>query len=135
MRTLTLALLRRADGPDLPLLQHAEELALQGQRHLRHLVEEERAAVGDLEEPLLLLVRAGEAALLVAEELALEQVLRHRGAVLADEELVAPARAVVHGGGDELLADAGLPLDEHRHLVSTTLSSCSMSAASPPLCR
>ena len=31
-----------------------------------------------------------------------------------DEELVAPARAVVHRGGDELLADAGLALDEHR---------------------
>ena len=30
------------------------------------------------------------------------------------EELPAPARAVVHGGGDELLSDAGLALDEHR---------------------
>ena len=80
------------------------------------LVEEERPAVGDLEEPLLLLVRAREAPLLVTEQLALEQVLGHRGAVLPDEELVAAARAVVHGGGDELLAHARLPLDEHRHL-------------------
>ena len=52
--------------------------------------------------------------LLVPEQLALEQVLRHGRAVLGDEELRAPARAVVHRGGDELLADARLALDEHR---------------------
>src|SRR6185436_11595342 len=63
----------------------------------------------------LLLVRAGERALLVPEQLALEEALRHRRAVLPDEELVAPPRAVVDGRGDELLAGAGLALDEHRH--------------------
>ena len=96
MRTLTRFSCVAPIGADLPLLERAEELRLERERHLRHLVEEERPAVGDLEEPLLLLVRAGEAALLVPEELALEQVLGHRGAVLADEELVAAARAVVH---------------------------------------
>ena len=63
--------------------------------------------------PFFSCVGAGERALLVAEQLALEQVLGQRGAVLADEELVAPRALIVHGRGDELLAGAGLALDEH----------------------
>src|SRR6202008_933278 len=56
---------------------------------------------------------AGEGALLVAEELALEQRVGQRGAVDGDERL-APARGeVVDGLGDELLAGAALALDEH----------------------
>ena len=34
-----------ADGPDRPLLERAQELRLQRERHLADLVEEERAAV------------------------------------------------------------------------------------------
>src|SRR5262249_46972413 len=49
-----------------------------------------------------------------AEELALEERLRHRGAVLPDEEALATVRAVVDARRDELLADAGLALDEDR---------------------
>src|SRR6185503_18901082 len=103
---------RGADRADLPLLERAEELRLERRRRLRDLVEEERAPVRDLEEALLLVDRAGERALLVAEELALEQALGERRAVLRDEELVAAPGAVVHGRGDELLARAGLALDE-----------------------
>ena len=51
------------------------------------LVEEDRAAVRDLEQALLVGVRAGEGAALVAEELALEQRVGQRGAVLRDEAL------------------------------------------------
>ena len=104
---------RRADGANLALLQDAQQLGLQGERHLADLVEEQRAAVGDLEEALLVVVGAGERALLVAEQLALEQVLRHRRAVLRHEQLVAPARPGSGRRGDQLLAGAGLALDEH----------------------
>ncbi len=41
-----------ADAADLVLLDRAEELRLEGERRLRDLVEEERAAVGLLEEAL-----------------------------------------------------------------------------------
>src|SRR5262249_55708071 len=67
-------LLGRANGADLAFLQRAQELRLERERHLRHFVEEERAAVGDLEEALFLLVCAGKRSLLVAEELTLEEV-------------------------------------------------------------
>ena len=67
------------------LLEHAQQLHLQRQRQLADLVEEERAAVGRLEETRLVADGAGEGALHVAEELGLEQVLRDRRAVDRDE--------------------------------------------------
>jgi hypothetical protein len=115
MRVSTLMVLLCADGADLAFLQGAQELRLEVERHLAHLVEEERAAVGELEEALLVFGRAREAALLVSEELALEEVLGHGRAVLRDEELVLAVGPVVHRARDELLARAGLALDEHRH--------------------
>ena len=55
---------------------------------------------------------AGEGALLVAEELALQQARGDGRAVELDEGAL-PARAeIVDGAGDELLAGAGLPADE-----------------------
>ena len=89
-------LLGGAERANLAFLQHAQELRLEREGHLRHFVEKERAAVGNLEEALLVFVGAGEAALAMPEELALEEVLGHRRAVLAHEELVAPPRPVVH---------------------------------------
>src|SRR5689334_23725435 len=65
--------------------EHAQELRLQRRRHLGDLVEEERAAAGALEVALVLLRRAGEAAALVAEELALDQVRRDGAAVEREE--------------------------------------------------
>ena len=104
-----------AHGTDLAFLQHPEQLRLERQRHLGDLVQEQGAAVGDVEEPALLFGGAGEGATLVAEELALEQVLGERGAVLRHEELASAPRAVVHGGRDELLAGARFALDQHAH--------------------
>src|SRR2546425_1718063 len=83
-------------------------------REVGDLVEEERAPVGQLEAALLPPRRAGERALLVAEQLRLEQRLGQRGAVDRDERAAAPRRARVDRAGDELLAGAALALDEHR---------------------
>src|SRR5881409_2303847 len=58
--------------------------------------------------------RTGERALLVAEQLRLEQRLGQRGAVDRDERTAAPRRARVDRARDELLARAALALDEHR---------------------
>src|SRR5678815_3323910 len=59
----------RSEGLELPLLKHAEELRLEAQRQVRHLVEEEGPAVSEHELPLLSALGAAEGALLVAEEL------------------------------------------------------------------
>ena len=59
------------------------------------------------------LQRAGEGALLVAEQLALDQPLRDRPAVDLDQRPV-PARApLVQRAGDQLLAGAGLAGEQH----------------------
>src|SRR5919201_775048 len=65
-----------ADRPVLALLQHAQQLRLQVRRHLADFVEQQRAALRHLEEALLVHRRAGEGALLVTEELRLDEVLR-----------------------------------------------------------
>ena len=48
-----LQLLEPADAPEPPLLQHAQQLDLHHRAHLADLVEEDRALLGHLEQPLL----------------------------------------------------------------------------------
>ena len=70
-------------------------------------------AVRDLEEALLVGVRAGEGAALVPEELALEQRVGERRAVLGDEALILARARVVDRAGHQVLAGAGLAGDQH----------------------
>ena len=70
-----------ADALELALLQHAQQLRLRRGRDLADLVEEQRAAVGLLEAAVAARGRAGERALLVAEQLALEHAFGERAAV------------------------------------------------------
>ena len=58
MRTSTFTELVAADRPDLAVLEHAQQLALEAEAHVADLVEEERAAVRLLEEAALRDVRA-----------------------------------------------------------------------------
>ena len=97
-----------ADALELALLEHAQDLDLHVLVDLADLVEEEGALVGELEAAALAGLGPGEGALLVAEELALEEALGEGGAVDLDEGPVAPGREVVDRVGDELLADARL---------------------------
>ena len=78
-------LLAPADALDHALLQEAQQLRLQRHRQVADLVQEQRAAVRGLDLAERLLGRAGERALLVAEQLALEQRFRDRGAIDGDE--------------------------------------------------
>ena len=103
-----------ADGLHLLVLQDAQELRLHGRRRLADLVEEDRPVAGLLEEATAVAVGAGERAAHVAEELALEQRLRDGGAVLDEQGSVPPRTAAVDGARDQLLARAGLALDQHR---------------------
>ena len=71
-------------------------------------------AVGQLEAAQPPLRGAGEGALLVAEQLALQQRLGQAAQLTAMNGLPAPRREVVDGLGDQLLAGARLALDQHR---------------------
>jgi hypothetical protein len=72
---------RAAEPPDRLVLEDLQELGLDTLRQETHLVEEEGALVGRLEEARFGLAGIGEGAALEAEQLGLEQGLGDRGAV------------------------------------------------------
>ena len=76
------------DPHHLAVLHHAQQSHLGGERELANLVEKERAAVGLLEPALPPGRRASEGALLVAEELRVDQLRRNGAAVDATERPV-----------------------------------------------
>src|SRR6059058_3372760 len=104
-----------AHRPHLAVLQHAQELRLDGGARLAHLVQEERPPVGLFEEAAPRPFGAGEGAAQVAEELALEEPLGERGAVLGEEGATRARAVIVDGAREELLARPGLALEQHRH--------------------
>ena len=59
---------------ELLFLQYAQELRLQCRRNIAHLVQEERAFVGQFETAYLLCDRPGERASLVAKQLTFQQI-------------------------------------------------------------
>ena len=125
-----------ADALERPLLQEAQQLHLRGQGDLAHLVEEERAAVGLLEAALAPGDRAGERALLVAEELALQERLAERRAVEPHERRLGARAGAVDRLGDQLLAGAALAVDEHagaarRHLLDERAAARTMPGCEP----
>src|SRR5213083_1686539 len=97
-----------ADALEAVLLEEAEQLALQLGREVAHLVQEDGAAARGLEPPRLVLPRAGEGALHVSEELALEQVLGQAGARDGDERARVARAPGVHGGREHVLPGAAL---------------------------
>lgn len=103
----------RAQPHHLALLQHPQQLDLDGQRQVAHLVEEQRAAVGGLEPSGLGGEGAGEGPLLVAEQLAFHQRLGQRTAIHGHERPFAPRAQRMHVARDQLLARARLAQDEH----------------------
>jgi hypothetical protein len=101
-----------ADRAVLAFLQDPEQLRLEKRRHLADLVEHQRAAARQFEQPDLVLERAGERALFVAEELGLDQVLGNGRAVDLDEGPFRPQAAQVQRVGDQLLAGPVFALDQ-----------------------
>ena len=96
----------RADAANGVAVERTEELRLRVERQISDLVEEERAALGLLEGAAASRVRARERALLVAEELALDELARDARHVDRDERLVLARRERVERLRDELLAAA-----------------------------
>ena len=113
-RTSTSCSTRPPSRRNLPLLQHAQQLDLRHRHHLGDLVEEQRAAIGQLEAAGAPIGGAGERAALVPEDLALEQRLRNRRAVDGDKRRLGARAELVDRLRDQLLARARLADDEHR---------------------
>ena len=105
---------RAADSAHLPALQHRQQARLKLQRQLSDLVQVHGAVLGCLDEPGAGGVRVGERALLVSEQLRLDQVPGQCRAVEVHERAFGPIAAVVQRAGREVLPRPGLALDEHR---------------------
>ena len=102
-----------ADPLEGPLLQGAQQLHLQLGRHVADLVEEYRAAVGQLELAEAALLGVGERALLVAEQLGLEQGDGNGRRRDAHERPPRAAAVVVQRARHHFLAGAGLAAQQH----------------------
>ncbi len=82
---------RGADPVDNPFLEDPQDFCLQIDAKVSDLIQQQRASVGQLELPFLVLDGAGKGAFHVPEELALDQGLGDGGAVHCHEGAVGPA--------------------------------------------
>ncbi|OPZ58915.1 MAG: hypothetical protein BWY87_01241 [Deltaproteobacteria bacterium ADurb.Bin510] len=105
---------RGAQGLELLFLQHAQQLGLGHLGEFADFIQEDSAAVGLLEAAVTALLGPGEGALLVAEEFGFDQGVGHGRAVDLDEGPGLARAAVVDGSSRQLLAGAGLAVDQNR---------------------
>src|SRR5271163_552238 len=110
-----------ADPLEVLILQEAQKLGLEGGRQVGNFVEENGAAVSRLEPARLVLDRAGERAAHVAEQLALEQLLRQRGAIDDDEWLALPAAPSMDLPRDDVLAGAAFSREQNSRVAGGRL--------------
>src|SRR5207244_12512587 len=92
---------------------NAKQLHLDRERDVADLVEEQRSTLGELDPSRLSRLRAGERALLVAEELALEEIFGERAAVDGHERTALSRGSRVDRAGCELFSSAALSPDQN----------------------
>ena len=98
----------------LLFLQHAQQLGLQGQRHVADLVEQQGAAIGPLELAIAALALGpGVGACRHAEKLGLEQGVGHRRDVHADEGFGRARAGGMDAMREQFLAGAGFAQQQH----------------------
>src|SRR4029077_21287606 len=83
-------------------------------RQFADFVEEKYPAAGPFDKPMMSRLRAGEGALLVAEQLALDQLVRDRAAIDRDKRLFGARRDLMNKFGCHLFADTALPSYQQR---------------------
>ena len=113
--------LRPAHLGELARLNDAKELGLQRRAQLAELVDEQRPGVGQREDALAMLRRAGEGSLHVTEEMTLHQAFRNCRAVERDQGTIAAGTRVVDRARDQLLAGAALAVDADVHIADRHL--------------
>ncbi len=105
----------RADRLDFVLLNGAQELHLRGNGQLADLVEKERPARSLDEFSRMAFGRAGESAFLMTEQQRLHQIVGNGTAIDRNEWRCPPLAGPVNRARNQLLADAGLALDQDRN--------------------
>ena len=103
-----------AQGPDLMLLERAQQPRLQFDGQLADFIQEDRARAGRRQQPLPRLGGPGESAFDVPEQLAFNQGGRQRPAINRDKGLIAPGALGVDGPRHQFLARAAFAHDQNR---------------------
>ena len=111
----------RAQPAELPFFQDSEQFCLGSRRHFANLVQQQRAAVGQLEAAGPPLRRAGECAFLMAEDFALDQCLRNGRAVDRDKGPRFARAQIMQRPRHQLLAGAALAGNQHRNVRGRNL--------------
>ena len=104
---------RVSESFEFTFLQDTEQLGLKFEGRFSDLVQEYRAAIGQLESTDPLRDRAGKRAFFVAKQLAFEQAGGNGGAVVPHERVRAPRTQIVEGARDQFLPRTRLTADEH----------------------
>ena len=90
-----------------------KQLDLHRGRDVADLVQQHRAAVGELEQPLAILDRPGERAAQMPEQFALDQPGAEGRQANRQERAVPPGAVAMDGAGHQLLARAALASDQN----------------------
>ncbi len=108
-----------ADRAHRLFLNHAQQLDLHMQRQIRDFIQKKRAALGGLNQALLVADRARKTAAFVAKELALHEFGGNCAAIDRYERAI-PARAgLMNEFRHQLLAGAGFAGNMHRRLAAS----------------
>src|SRR5262249_8589978 len=114
---LHVARLARPERIQLSAFENAQEVWLQLEGHLADLVEKQAPAACRLDLPDHSgALGARESAVDIAEQLARQDVARQPTAIQGHERAGRALPALVDGAREHLLADAGLALQQHRHI-------------------
>src|SRR5262249_52243428 len=105
--------LRSTHPEQLLALDDPQYFRLSVGAHFCDLIEEDHAAVGELEETTFELHSSRKSTTLVAEELTLDEGGRDRSAVHFDKRAFGYRTMLVHGTRYQLFAAAGFALDQH----------------------
>ncbi len=97
------------DAGEGAFLDQAEQFHLHWHRQLADFVEKQNPVAGPLDMAVMARLDTGEGALLVTEQLALDQFAGDRRAIDRDERLPSARRDLVHETRRHVLADAALP--------------------------
>ena len=97
-------------------MKDAEDLGLRLQAHVPDFVEEQRAVVRHFEASGPGLIRAGERALFMPEQLAFDEFFGDGGAVHRDHGRIGAPAPGVQGAGGEFLARAVFPGEQYPHV-------------------
>ncbi len=103
----------RADPAETPRVQQRQDLGLHHRIQLADFVQEDRAAICRLDQPLLPADRASERTTLMAKQLGLEQLGRNRRAIDVDELAPSPVGLRVEHARHQALPRSGLAIDQH----------------------